>query len=82
MVYGFKMTHLGLEEKIYVNLYHRPKVFFGVLGGSFCQDLILCIAWTKVPYPKKFPKTSGFLCPAEHGENESWVPLLQDLNSN
>ena len=35
---GFGTNGLSLKEKIYAEHCHRPKVFFGILGGSYGGD--------------------------------------------
>ena len=46
---------------------HRPKLFLGLLGGSYVRDWTSRIAWYEAFYLKEFPKASGLLYPAEHG---------------
>ena len=64
---GFGITGLSLKKKIYTEHCHRPKVFLGVLGGSYGGDWTLCIAWCEAPYSKESPKASQLLYPAECG---------------
>ena len=45
---------------------HRPKVFLGVLGGSYGGDWTSCIACEAL-YSKESPRASGLLYPAERG---------------
>ena len=35
---AFRTIGLSLKEKLYVEHYHCPKVFFGVPGGSYGGD--------------------------------------------
>ena len=56
---GFGTNGLSLKEKINAEHFHRPKVFLGVLGGSYDGDWISCIA-CETSYLKEFPRASGF----------------------
>ena len=77
---GFGTTGLSLKEKIHANHCHRPKVFLGVLGGSYGGDWTSYIAWCEAPFLKESPRASGLLYPAERfRESESPLPLLWSL---
>ena len=64
---GFGTNGLSLKEKIHAEHCHRPKVFLGVLGGSYGGDWTSRIAWCEASYLKEFPRASGLLYPAERG---------------
>ena len=58
---GFGTTGLSLKGKIHAENCHRPKVFLGVLGGSYGKDWTSRIAWYEASYSKEFPRASGLL---------------------
>ena len=64
---GFGTNGLSLKEKIHAEHCHCPKVFLGVLGGSYGGDWTSCIAWCEALYSKESPRASGLLFPAERG---------------
>ena len=63
---GFGTNGLSLKEKIHAEHCHRPKVFLGVLGGSYGGDWTSCIAWCEALHLKKSLRASGLLYPAKH----------------
>ena len=82
LAYGFGTNDLNLKEKIHTEHCHHPKVFYGVLGGSYSGDWTSRIAWCEAPLSKEFPRASKLLCPNESVagcfcESKSLAPLLQ-----
>ena len=67
LAYGFRTTGSSLKGKIHAEHCHRPKVFFGVLGGSYGGDWTSYIAWCKAFYSKESPRASGLLYSAKRG---------------
>ena len=64
---------------------HRPKVFLGVLGGSYGGDWTLFAC--EAPYSKESPRASGFLCPngsvaGRFCKSKSLVSLLRSSESS
>ena len=79
---GFGTNGLSLKEKIYAEHCHRPKIFFGVLGGSYGGDWTSHIAWCEAPLLKESPRASKLLCPngsvvGRFCESKSLVPSLR-----
>ena len=52
---GFGTNGLSLKEKIHAEHCHRPKVFLGILGGSYGGDWTSCIAGVR-PLIQKSPQ--------------------------
>ena len=90
---GFGTNGLSLKEKIHAEHCHRPKVFLGILGGSYGGDWTSCIACEAI-YIKEVPKgiwilkesqrAFRFLCPNESVarrfcKSKSLVSLLRSL---
>ena len=61
----FGTTGLSLKRKIHVEHCHCPKVFFGILDGSYDGDWTSCITWYEAPYLKESPMASWLLYSAE-----------------